>query len=433
MDEFGDRLRRLVGRIEGGFKAILTPGMLFEALGFKYYGPVNGHNVQQLVNKLKFIKDELNGPVLLHVTTMKGKGYKPAEEHKQFLHAIGSNTDKITGKPRSQPSPTVKPSPPKYEQVFGKTMIEICDNNPKVVGITAAMPSGTGLSFLQQAHPEKVFDVGIAEGHAVTFAAGLAAAGIVPVCAIYSSFLQRAFDNIAHDCAIQNLHVVFAIDRSGLVGADGPTHHGVLDLAYLRIIQGMVVMAPKDEQELRNMLHTAINCYKGGPIAIRYPRGASVGVETGPMKELPIGKGETLRKGSTVAIVAIGKMVAAALDAADRLAEAGIDAEVVNARFVKPLDTELIDDLCLRFDKIITVEDGQKQGGFGSAVLEYVTAHHSREVDVLVHGIDDIYVPHGTQDELLHDLFLDGEGITKVTQQWLYNSASITTSALVSS
>ncbi len=419
MEELGDRIRKLVSRVEGGVKAILTPGMLFEALGFKYYGPINGHNVQQLVKTLQFIKS-LDGPVLLHVTTQKGKGYKPAEKDKQFLHHIGK-IDKITGKAVPAPVPA-KPTPPVYQKVFGEAMIEIMQDNARVAAITAAMPDGTSLDMVQEVFPDRVIDVGIAEGHAVTCAAGMAAEGVIPVCAIYSSFLQRAFDHIAHDCALQHLHVVFALDRAGLVGADGPTHHGVLDLAYLRIIQGMVVMAPKDEQELRDMLYTAINCYTGGPVAVRYPRGNALGVPKEPMKEIAIGKGETLRHGADVAIVAIGKMVSIAVESAELLEQHGISAEVVNARFAKPLDTELLNDLNERFDKIVTVEDGQIEGGFGSAVLEYLGTKQGRRAEILLHGIPDIFVDHGTQEELFSDLELDAEGIANVVTRFVTSS-----------
>jgi 1-deoxy-D-xylulose-5-phosphate synthase len=413
MDEFGDRIRKVVGKIEGGIKAVLTPGMLFEALGFRYFGPINGHNVQELVKVLKAVKD-IDGPVLLHVTTQKGKGYEPAEKDKQFLHAIGK-VDKITGKSVA-PKPTVAP-PPLYQNVFGQAMVELCRANPRVVGITAAMPDGTGLNILQEAMPERVIDTGIAEGHAVTFAAGMACEGMIPVCAIYSTFLQRAYDHLVHDCAIQHLHVVFALDRAGLAGADGPTHHGVLDLCYLRSVQGITLMAPKDEQELRDMLYSAVYHYTDGPVAVRYPRGNAVGVPITPMKALPKGKGEILRKGRDIAIVAIGNMVEKSMKAAELLWQDGIAAEVVNARFVKPLDTELLDDLAARFDKILTVEDGQAQGGFGSAVVEYIGTTHNREVDVVIHGIPDTFVEHGTQEELWAELGLDAEGIAKKVRE----------------
>jgi 1-deoxy-D-xylulose-5-phosphate synthase len=419
MDEFGDRIRKVAGKIEGGIKAVLTPGMLFEALGFKYFGPINGHNVQQLVKILNFVK-ELDGPVLLHVTTQKGKGYEPAERDKQFLHAIGK-VDKITGK-STAPKPTVAP-PPLYQNVFGQAMLDICRDNPRVVGITAAMPDGTGLNIVQEAMPERVIDVGIAEGHAVTFAAGMACEGVVPVCAIYSSFLQRAYDHLVHDCALQHLHVVFALDRAGLAGADGPTHHGVLDLCYLRSVQGITLMAPKDEQELRDMLYSAIYHYTDGPVALRYPRGNGVGVPLGAMKAIPKGKGEILRAGRDVAIVAIGNMVEKSMKAADMLWQEGISAEVVNARFVKPLDTELLGDLCSRFDKILTVEDGQAQGGFGSAVLEYIAANVNRagkqSVEVCIHGIPDYPIEHGTQEELWAELGLDAEGIARKVKEFI--------------
>jgi 1-deoxy-D-xylulose-5-phosphate synthase len=421
-DELGDRIRKTVSRIEGGLKAVITPGMLFEALGFKYYGPINGHNIGQLVKTLQSMKD-MKGPILLHVTTQKGKGYAPAESDKQFLHAIGK-VDKITGKSLAKAPVVVQP--PTYQKVFGEAMVELCKENPKVVGITAAMPDGTGLDILAKAYPEKVIDVGIAEGHAVTFAAGMATEGIVPVCAIYSSFLQRGFDHIVHDCAIQHLHVVFALDRAGLVGADGPTHHGVLDFAYLRIIQGMTVMAPKDEQELRDMLYSSVYNYTHGPVAIRYPRGNAVGVPTSTMKSIPLGKGEILRKGENVAIVAIGKMVQFSLEAAEILEREGLSVEVVNARFVKPLDTELINDLCQRFDKIITVEDGQIQGGFGSAVVEYISStHYATKASVLMHGIPDIFVEHGTQEELWADLQLDAVGIAEVVREYVNLTSAV--------
>ncbi|MCS7177108.1 MAG: 1-deoxy-D-xylulose-5-phosphate synthase [Candidatus Kapabacteria bacterium] len=410
MDEVGDRLRRLLSRVESGVKAIITPGMLFEALGFKYFGPVNGHNVHLLVRLLRSLR-EMRGPVLLHVITQKGKGYAPAEQDRQNLHAIGK-IDKITGKPFSAPSD--KPKPPLYQTVFGQAMVELCERDRRIVGITAAMPDGTGLSILQERFPDRVFDVGIAEAHAVTFAAGLATEGMLPVCAIYSTFLQRAFDQIVHDVAIQRLHVVFALDRAGVVGQDGPTHHGMLDLAYLRIIPGMVVMAPKDEQELRNMLYSALYCYTDGPVALRYPRGHGVGVPLGPMVPLPLGKAEVLRQGEDVAIVAIGKPVMEALRAAELLKEQGIQAEVVNARFAKPLDTDLLDELCERHSLLVTVEDGQVLGGFGSAVLEYVGQRYNRRVDVMLHGIPDCFVEHATPEEQYRELRLDAQGIAQV-------------------
>src|SRR3989339_1625610 len=274
LDNFGDRIRRVTARVESGIKSMITPGMLFEALGFRYFGPVNGHSLEQLIKIFEQIKN-LNGPILVHTTSEKGKGYKPAENHVQRLHAA-TPFDKVTGESIKKSGGT-----PAYTTIFGKALVEIAKQNPKVIGITAAMPDGTGLDIFQKEMPNRYFDVGIAEEHAVTFAAGMATQGIIPVVAIYSTFLQRAFDQMIHDVALQKLHVVFVLDRAGLVGADGPTHHGAFDLTYLRLIPNMVIMAPRDESELRDMLFTAVN-YEKGPIAIRYPRGSALGV---PVKD----------------------------------------------------------------------------------------------------------------------------------------------------
>jgi len=408
IDTVGDRIRKVAHQVDNGLKALLTPGMLFEALGFNYFGPINGHNVNNLVTMLGNLKDA-KGPTLLHVITQKGKGYAPAEQDKQFLHAIGK-VDKITGKSFPAPAP-LKPAPPTYQKVFGEAMTELCAKDKRIVGITAAMPDGTGLDILAKSFPEQVIDVGIAESHAVTFAAGLACEGIVPVCAIYSSFLQRAFDNIVHDCALQHLHVVFALDRSGLVGADGPTHHGVLDLGYLRLIQGMIVMAPKDEQELRDMLHSAVYDYTEGPSAIRYPRGNGLGVELRAPQSIPLGNGEILKKGESIALVGIGKMVNECMKAAELLEAQGLNVTVVNARFVKPLDEELFKSIFADHDHVFTVEDGQIQGGFGSAVAEFAI-HETFTGSLIPLGIADEFVDHGTQEELFADLKLDAMGLS---------------------
>ena len=416
---WGDRFRKVAGRIEDGVRAVVTPGMMFEALGFKYFGPTNGHNVTRLVDLFEFAKT-IDGPVLLHVMTEKGKGFAPAEaDQKQRLHALGGPTDKITGK--AIKSPNAVPKPPKYQDVFGDAAVEIAKKNPKVVAITAAMPDGTGLNPFKAELPGRFFDVGIAEEHAVTFAAGLATEGIIPIVAIYSTFLQRGFDQIVHDCSIQHLPVVFALDRAGLAGADGPTHHGALDISYLRIIQDMVVMAQKDEAELRDMLYTAVN-YRKGPIALRYPRGTGIGVEMRTeFTELPIGKAERMREGSDVAVLAIGDMVWPAVEGAKLLAEEGISVEVVNARFAKPLDTVMIDELCERFDKIVTIENNVTAGGFGSGVLEYVaTQPYAHKVDILVHGLPaDEFVQHGDADELLAELDLMPDGIARVVRSFI--------------
>lgn len=412
LDTWGDRLRVVAQKFEKGVKAVVTPGMLFEALGFRYFGPFNGHNVVKLVEILKHVKD-LKGPILIHTITQKGKGYGPAENEVTGMHGV-TPFDKITGI-----SPRKSNEAPAYTTVFGRALVDICKQNPKVVGITAAMPDGTGLTILHKEMPERIFDVGIAEQHGVTFAAGMATEGYIPVVAIYSTFLQRAYDQIVHDCALQNLHVVFVMDRGGLVGADGPTHHGALDLAYLRCIQGMVVMAPKDEQELRDMLYTAVE-YKQGPIAMRYPRGNAIGVEVRQgFQKIEIGNAEKVRAGKDVAILAIGNMVQYSLQAAESLAQDGIEAEVVNMRFVKPIDDKIIQSLASRFDSFVTVEDNVIQGGFGSAVLESLAKQGLTNVLVKLHGLPDSFVEHGLPNELYHIHKLDGQGIAEVTKEFL--------------
>jgi 1-deoxy-D-xylulose-5-phosphate synthase len=403
LDSFGDRIRKVAGRLERGIKSVITPGILFEALGFRYFGPVNAHNLVKVIKIFEQIKN-LQGPILVHVLSEKGKGYTPAEEHSQKYHAA-TPFDKITGKAYKKEG-----GAPSYTSIFGKALVEIAKENPKVVGITAAMPDGTGMDYLQKEFPERYYDVGIAEEHAVTFAAGLATQGIIPVVAVYSSFLQRGFDQMIHDVALQKLHVVFILDRAGLVGADGPTHHGSFDLSYLRMIPDMVIMAPKDESELRNMLFTAIN-YEKGPVAIRYPRGLALGVpiEDG-FTNFEIGKGEILSSGKDVAILAVGSMVENAKKVAVKLNEVGISSEVVNMRFVKPIDSELLDQISSGFSKIITIEENSIVGGFGSAVLEYCAAKNYRN-DIIRFGLPDSFVEHGTQAELHKIIGLDSDNI----------------------
>jgi len=413
----GDRIRRIAKNIEGSIKSFVTPGMLFEALGFRYFGPINGHNIVNLVKIMEEIKN-FNGPILLHVITEKGHGYKPAKTHYQKFHA-STPWDKITGEAVKKSGGT-----PAFTKIFGQALVEICRQNEKVIGITAAMPDGTGLDILQKEMPERYFDVGIAEQHAVTFAAGLASEGYTPVCAIYSTFLQRAYDQIVHDVAIQKLPVIFVMDRGGLVGADGPTHHGSLDLSYFRCIQGSVLMSPKDEQELRNMLYTA-TLYKKGPIALRYPRGNALGVEIKPFEQVPIGKGEIIEYGTDAAIIAVGNMVNMAEKARAELLKEGIDVEVVNARFIKPLDTELLLDVFSRHKKVMTIEDNVITGGFGSAILEFLNMHNIKDVDVLVHGLPDRFIDHGTPDELYRDLKMDGTGIAEVIKEHLLSKEKV--------
>ncbi len=403
-----DRLRRVAARIEGGLKGVITPGMLFESLGFRYFGPVNGHNVVNLVKTFEELS-KMSGPLLLHIITEKGKGPSYAENHPQKIHALNP-FDKTTG------IEFKKPSLPTFTKVFGEALVELAKEDNKIVAVNAAMPDGTGLNYMQKEIPDRYFDVGIAEQHAVTFCAGLATEGFTPVAAIYSTFLQRAFDQIIHDSALQKLPVVFVLDRGGLVGADGATHHGVFDLSYLRLVPGMVIMSPKDESELRDMLFTATR-YKRGPIALRYPRGNVFGVETGKMKQIEIGKSETLRTGNDIAILAIGNMVHNAMAAADLLESENISAEIVNARFVKPLDREMLFDVMGRFSKIITVEDNTIVGGFGSAVSEFAVQHGFKN-DILIHGVPDRFIDHGKPEELHKDLRLDAEGIFSIAKEF---------------
>ena len=422
LDQFGDRVRRMAVRLEQGIKAVFTPGMLFEALGFRYFGPINGHNLHQVIKIFEQVK-ELKGPILVHALTQKGKGYKPAENHSQRLHA-STPFDKLTGKAYKKDG-----TPPAYTKIFGNALVEIIEKNPKVVGITAAMPDGTGLDILKEKIPQNFYDVGIAEQHAVTFSAGLATQGIIPVVAVYSTFLQRAFDQIIHDVALQKLHVVFVLDRAGLVGADGPTHHGTFDLAYLRLIPGMVIMSPKDEAELRNMVYTAVE-HCEGPVAVRYPRGSSLGVklEDG-FSQIEIGKSEKLTDGDDIAILAVGSMVEYALKASEILKADGTSCEIINMRFIKPLDTNRLDEIAAKHDRIVTLEENNLPGGFGSAIIEYFNDKNYKN-DILRLGIPDKFIDHGTQKELHKQIEIDPEGIAdRITS--FYKSTKSATKAII--
>jgi 1-deoxy-D-xylulose-5-phosphate synthase len=395
-------------RLDEFLKGFITSGMLFEELGFKYVGPIDGHNLHQQIETFRNIRDYVDRPTLVHVVTKKGKGYVQAEQNATIYH--GASPFCIdTGEFVNQNS-----SIPSYTEVFGETLIRLAEENEKIVAITAAMCSGTGLEMFAQKLPERFYDVGIAEQHAVTFAAGMATEGFKPVAAIYSSFLQRAYDQVFHDVCLQNLPVTFALDRGGLVGADGPTHHGVFDFSYLRHLPSMVVMAPKDENELQHMLKTAIEY--PGPASVRYPRGSGIGVKMDPTPHtLEIGKAEILMEGSDLALIAIGNTVQHASEAAKNLAEdEHIFATVVNARFVKPLDVELILSLAQKIGKIVTVEENAVQGGFGSAVLELLQAHGWDHIVVRCIGLPDTYIEHGSQSILRHKYGLDAEGIEKV-------------------
>jgi 1-deoxy-D-xylulose-5-phosphate synthase len=410
-----DRLRYAASRIEGGLKAVVTPGMLFESLGFRYFGPFNGHNVVNLVKLLSEVK-EFTGPILVHVLTEKGKGPSYASVHHQKLHALNP-FDKTTG------IELKKSKVPAYTKIFGESLVELAKKDERIIAVCAAMPDGTGLNYFQKEIPGRYFDVGIAEQHAVTFSAGLATEGLTPVVAIYSTFLQRAFDQIIHDVALQKLPVVFVLDRGGLVGSDGPTHHGTFDLTYLRLIPNMVIMAPKDEAELRNMLFTATQ-YKKGPIAMRYPRGEAIGVKVGEFEKIEIGKAEVVRQGKDIAILAIGNMVIHSEKAAQKLAEKGIEAEVVNMRFVKPLDRELLFEIFSRFKKILTVEDNTIIGGFGSAISEFAEQYNYKN-NILIHGLPDKFIEHGKPNELHEMLKLDAKGIAEVAEEFLKKEVKV--------
>ena len=375
----GPNILNILKRSEESLKAFFTPGMLFEALKFHYIGPIKGHRLDGLIETFETAK-QLEGPVLVHVWTQKGKGYEPAERDPTRFHGLGA-FDVATGKSCSLGS-----CPPSYTEVFGKTITQLAERDPRIVAITAAMPQGTGLELFASRYPERFFDVGIAEQHAVTFAAGLATEGFRPVVAVYSTFLQRAYDQIIHDVCLQKLPVVFAMDRGGLVGEDGPTHHGVFDLSFLRHIPNMVLMAPKDELELQQMLKTAID--HPGPIAVRYPRGNGVGLPLPDEWEpLAIGKAEVLREGDDILLIGIGSTVYPALEAANQLHRQGIEATVVNARFVKPLDQELILRLAKKIGQVLTVEENALQGGFGSAVSGDVSGSFLLPEEVQTTGV----------------------------------------------
>lgn len=407
---FGTDILQFARRAENSLKGFLTPGALFEALGFDYLGPLDGHNLPQLVEVFNNI-NELGGPLLVHIMTTKGKGYQPAEETPAKFHGVGA-FDLATGKGAA------KAAVKSYTDVFGETMVQLAEEDPKIIAITAAMPDGTGLNPFSQRFPDRFFDVGIAEQHAMTFAAGLAAGGFRPVVAIYSTFVQRAYDQVFHDICLQNLPVTIAMDRAGLVGDDGPTHHGVFDLSYLRHLPGITVMAPKDENELRHMLKTAV--YSGQPMSLRYPRGAGYGVPLDlELKCLEIGKGEQLLDGDDLTIVAIGATVYPALQAAEALKGKGIAAGVVNARFVKPLDKELILGAARRTGRVMTVEENALQGGFGSAVLELLYDNDLQSVKVRRLGLPDLYIEQGSQAQLRKDVGIDAEGIAAVALEFM--------------
>ena len=395
----GDKLWEVSQRARGGFKGLFMPTMIWEELGFAYIGPIDGHNITDLETALNQARNYHLKPTFVHVVTTKGKGYRPAESNAVYFHGVPAkrvSTKKI----------------PTYSEVFAQTVLRLTRENPRLVTITPAMPEGNCLSIVEAEFPKRVFDVGICEQHAVTFAAGLATHGFIPIVAIYSTFLQRAFDQIIHDVCLQNLPVVFAIDRGGIVGDDGKTHQGTFDISYLTLIPNLIVSAPKDENELQHLLYTALK--SGQPMAIRYPRGTGLGVELDTkLHEIPIGKWEILKYGKDVAILAVGAMVAPALEAAQELASSNIEATVVNARFAKPLDSGLLTDLARRLKRLVTVEENTLSGGFGSSVAKLLQDSKVYDAQVKSLGIPDEFVEQGTQAVLRAKYGLDVKGITQ--------------------
>ncbi|MEQ9309265.1 MAG: 1-deoxy-D-xylulose-5-phosphate synthase [Balneolaceae bacterium] len=405
----GDKMRKVASRFESAMLAALTPGSLFRSLGFKYYGPIDGHDVNGLRKTLEDLKT-VKGPKLLHIVTVKGKGFAPAEREQTKWHAQSSPFDKITGdslKPKSN-----KKSAPKYQDVFGDALVELAEQDERIVSMTPAMPSGSSLWPMMNRFPERAFDVGIAEQHAVTFAAGLATEGKKAFCAIYSTFLQRGFDQLVHDVAIQKLPVVFCIDRAGVVGADGPTHHGAYDTSYMRSIPNLIISSPLNEQDLRDMMFTASE-YDDAAWAIRYPRGASTGMEVRQgFQTMEIGKGICLREGESVAVLSFGPIGKYVTEAANQLSDEGVEIGHFDMRFAKPIDEELIDQICLKYDHIITLEDGAKIGGFGSAVAEYISEKESKP-SLKIMGLPDRIIEHGTQEELHQEVGIGVEGLVE--------------------
>ncbi|MGE5507120.1 MAG: 1-deoxy-D-xylulose-5-phosphate synthase [Chitinophagales bacterium] len=406
----GPRMARVAERVKDSLKYLLVPGMLFEELGWSYFGPFDGHNLPRLVQAFREAK-EYEEPVLLHVLTRKGKGYEPAERDSSRFHGTAPFVAE-TGEPRS------KSSAPSYTDVFGEALVALAQQDPRLVAITAAMPEGTGLAKFGRAYPDRFFDVGIAEQHGATLAAGLAAAGLRPVFAVYSSFLQRAYDQVVHDIALQNLPVVLGVDRAGLVGEDGPTHHGAFDLSFLSHIPNLTVMAPRDETELQRMLATALQLQ--APAAIRYPRGAGPGRIADPpdLRPLPVGKGEVLRRGPAAALVALGTMVEVAEEAAELLAREGLEVTVVNARFCRPLDEDLLLEVAEATGRLVTLEENTVRGGFGAQVLEVLSARGA-QVETLVLGLPDEFVTHGARGKLLELVGLTAPQVAQRVKGWL--------------
>jgi 1-deoxy-D-xylulose-5-phosphate synthase len=413
----GKNAQEIASKLETGIKStLLSQSNLFESLNLRYFGPVDGHDVDHLVSVLKDLKN-IKGPKLLHCVTVKGKGYAPAEKgNATTWHAPGT-FDKITGEIFKKTYDT--PQAPKYQDVFGHTLVELAKTNEKIMGITPAMPSGSSMNIMMKEMPHRAFDVGIAEQHAVTFSAGLATQGLIPFCNIYSSFMQRAYDQVIHDVCIQNLPVNFCLDRAGFAGADGPTHHGAYDIAYMRCIPNMIVASPMNEEELRNLMYTAAMPRKEQAFTIRYPRGQGVMPNWRlPMQEIEIGKGRKIKEGNELAILTIGHIGNYAINACESLEKQSISVGHYDMRFVKPLDEEMLHEIFSTYKKLITVEDGCVQGGFGSAVLEFM-AEHTYKAEVRLLGIPDAIVEHGEQYELHHECGFDAEGIEQAVIEML--------------
>jgi 1-deoxy-D-xylulose-5-phosphate synthase len=415
ISKFGPNAQAVAQKISDSLKStLIKQSNMFESLNWRYFGPVDGHDVTNLARIMKDLKD-IPGPKILHCVTVKGKGYKFSEEGNQTVWHAPGVFNKETGEiikitPQS-------PQPPKYQEVFGHTMVELAEKNKKIVGVTPAMPSGCSLNIMMKAMPDRAFDVAIAEQHAVTFSAGMATQGLIPYCNIYSSFMQRAYDQVIHDVALQNLHVIFCLDRGGLVGADGATHHGAYDLAYMRCIPKMKVASPMNEEELRNLMYSAQLEENAGPISIRYPRGE--GVMTNwktPFKAIKMGTGRKVKNGKDVAVLSIGPLGNTALSAAEKLEKEGISVAVYDMRFVKPLDEILLHEVFTKFKNVITVEDGCLQGGMGSAILEFM-GDHGYLAKVVRLGIPDKFVDHGTQKELYAECFYDENAIIETARK----------------
>jgi 1-deoxy-D-xylulose-5-phosphate synthase len=420
----GHKARKLVSRMKEGMKNLIIPNILFEELGFKYYGPIDGHDLPTLLEILKQLR-EVKGPVLLHALTRKGKGYKFSEDDARKYHGVAS-FDKLTG------ASAKKAAAPTYTEIYGQTLIQLANENPSVVAITAAMTDGTGLAKFATTMPDRFHDVGIAEQHGVCFAAGLAAAGAKPFATIYSTFLQRAYDQIVHDVAVQGLPVRFALDRAGFVGEDGATHHGVFDIAYLRCLPNMVLMAPKDENEFRHMLATMV-AHDAGPIAVRYPRGNGRGVALDArLTPIPIGEGELTRPGSDLLLVAYGTMVAVAEQVSQLLDGRGIKAAVINARFAKPLDERLILDWARRVPRVATLEEGALAGGFGEGVLDLLAREAVSGLKARCFGVPDRFFDHATRDSLLRAAGLAPEPLAAELERWLRDEPRATPEPIAS-